>query len=395
MPWCQLLEDYFDYLVILCFFDFSCLLKSCISVSAFEVAIISPQFSSVTQSCPTLCNPMDCSMPGFPVHHQLLEPVQTHVHWVGDAIQPSHPLLSPAPPAFNLSQHQSPFQGVSSSHQVAKVLEFQLQQQSFQWVFRVDFLYDWLVWSPCSPRDSQEFSPTPQFKSTISLVLSLLCCLALTSICDTGKTIALTIWTFVGKMISLLFNTLFRFVIAFLTRSNHLLISWLQSPSTVILEPKKRKSASTFPPFTCHEVIGPDAMILVLLILSFTPAFSLSFILIKRLFSSSSLSTIRVVSSTYQRLLIFLGTILIPACNLPNPTFLMMCSAYKLNKQGDNKQPCHTLFSILNPSVVPYKVLNVASWPAYWFLRSQVRWSGIPISLRVFHSLYVPHSQRL
>jgi len=122
-------------------------------------------FSSVTQSCPTLCDPMDHSTPGFPIHHQLLELAQTHVHWVSDAIQPSHPLSSPSPPAFNLSQHQSLFQWISSSHQVAKVLEFQLQHQSFQWIFRTDFLQDWLVWSPCSPRDSQECSPTPQFKS--------------------------------------------------------------------------------------------------------------------------------------------------------------------------------------------------------------------------------------
>ena len=98
------------------------------------------QFSSVSQSCPTLCDPMDCSIPGLPVHRQLQEFTQTHVHWVGDAIQPSHPLLSPSPPAFNLSQHQCLFQGVSSSHQVAKVLEFQLQHQSFQWIFRTDFL---------------------------------------------------------------------------------------------------------------------------------------------------------------------------------------------------------------------------------------------------------------
>ena len=90
------------------------------------------QFSLVIQSCPTLCNPMDCSTPGFPVHHQLLELTQTHVHPVGDAIQPSHPLSSPSPPAFNLSQHQGLFQGVSSSHQVAKVLELHLQHQSFQ-----------------------------------------------------------------------------------------------------------------------------------------------------------------------------------------------------------------------------------------------------------------------
>ena len=96
------------------------------------------QFSPVTQSCPTLCDPMECSTPGFRVHHQLPELAQTHVHWVGDTIQPSHPLSSPSPPAFNLSQHQGLFKWVSSLHQVAKVLE--LQHQSFQWIFRTDFL---------------------------------------------------------------------------------------------------------------------------------------------------------------------------------------------------------------------------------------------------------------
>ena len=98
------------------------------------------QFSSVAQSCLTLCDPMDCSTPGFPVHHQLPELAQTHVHWVGDAIQPSHPLSSPSPPAFNLSQLQGLLQRVSSSHQVAKVLELQLQHQSFKRTFRTDFL---------------------------------------------------------------------------------------------------------------------------------------------------------------------------------------------------------------------------------------------------------------
>ena len=98
------------------------------------------QFSSVTQSFLPICNSMDCSTPSFPVHHQLLELAQTHVHWVSDAIQPSHPLSSTTPPAFKFSRHQGLFQGVSSLHQVARVLEFQLQHQSFQWIFRIDFL---------------------------------------------------------------------------------------------------------------------------------------------------------------------------------------------------------------------------------------------------------------
>ena len=97
------------------------------------------QFSSVAQSCLTLCNPINHSMPGLPVHHQLLDSTQTHVHWVGDAIQLSHPLLSPSLPALNLSQYQGLFKWVFSSHQVAKILEFQLQHQSFQWILRTDF----------------------------------------------------------------------------------------------------------------------------------------------------------------------------------------------------------------------------------------------------------------
>ena len=98
------------------------------------------QFSSVTQSCPILCDPMDCSTPGFPVYHQLLELAQTQVHWVSDTIQPSHPLSSPSPPTFNLSQHQGLFKWISSSQQVVEVLALQLQHQSFQWIFRTDFL---------------------------------------------------------------------------------------------------------------------------------------------------------------------------------------------------------------------------------------------------------------
>ena len=105
----------------------------------------SVQFSSVTQSCLTLCDPMDCNTPGLPVHHQLLEFTQTHVHWVSDANQPSHPLSSLSPPALNLCQHQGLFKWVGSSHQVAQVLEFQLQHQSFQWTPRTGLLQDGLV----------------------------------------------------------------------------------------------------------------------------------------------------------------------------------------------------------------------------------------------------------
>ena len=195
---------------------------------------------------------MDWNTPGFPGHHELLELAQTHVHQVSDSIQPSHPLLSPSLPTFNLSQHQGLFQWVSSLHQVAKVLEFQY------------------------------------------------------------------------------------------------FVFWM---------------------------------------LSFKPVFSLSsFTFIKRLFSSSSLSVIKVVSFAYLRLLIFLPAILIPACDSSSLAFHMVYSAYKLNKQGDNIQPWHTPFPIGNQSV-PCPVLIVASLPAYRFLKRQVRWSGMPISWRIFNSL--------
>ena len=139
------------------------------------------QFSSVAQSSLTLCNAMDGSTLGFPAHHQLPELARTHVHGVGDAIQPSHPLLLPSP-AFNLSHYQGLSQLVSSLHQVAKVLELQLQHQPFQWIFRTDFLQDGLVGYPCYPRDSQESSPTPQFKSINSSTLSFPCDPTLASI---------------------------------------------------------------------------------------------------------------------------------------------------------------------------------------------------------------------
>ena len=153
-----------------------------------------------------------------------------------------------------------------------------------------------------------------------------------------GKTIVLPIWTFVSKVISLLFSMLSRLVIAFLPRNNHLLISWLQSPSAVILEPKKRKSVtdSSFSPFYlpwsdetgCHDLGFLDVKF-------YASLFTLSFTHIKRLFSSSSLSAMRV-SSAYLKLLIFLSEILIPACNSSSPAFYMLYSTYNLNKQGDS-----------------------------------------------------------
>ena len=127
---------------------------------------------------------------------------------------------------------------------------------------------------------------------------------------------------------------------------------------------------------------------LVLWMLGCKPAYSLSFfIFIRRLFSASSLFAIRVVLSAYLRLLISLLAILIPACDLSRPVFLLMYAVYKLNKQGDNIQPWCTFFPFWNQCVVPCLVLTVVSWPAYRFLRKQVSWSGNPISLRIFHSL--------
>ena len=120
----------------------------------------------------------------------------------------------------------------------------------------------------------------------------------------------------------------------------------------------------------------------------FKPAFfTLLFTFINMFFSSSSLSVIRVISSAYLRLLIFLPAILIPACDSSSPTFIMVYSAYNLNKQGDNIKPWRAPFPILSQSIVPHPVLTVASWPLHRFLRNQVRWSGIPISLRIFHNL--------
>ena len=157
----------------------------CVCVCIYIYMCIQQSVSSVTQSYLTLCDPLDCNTPGLPIHRQLQEFTQTHVHWVGHTIQTSHPLSSPSPPAFNLSQHQGLFKWVNSSHQVAKVLEFQLQHQSFQWIFRTNFLYNGLVGSTCSPWDSQESpTPTPQFKSINSFLFSFLYSSALTSIHD-------------------------------------------------------------------------------------------------------------------------------------------------------------------------------------------------------------------
>ena len=218
-----------------------------------------------------------------------------------------------------------------------KVLELPFSTSSSnEYLGLISFRIDW----SCCPRDSQESSLTSQFKSISSSALSLPYGPALTSILDCWKNHSFDDArkrTFVGKVMSLLFNTLSMFVI--LPRSKYHLISWFQSLSVLILELKKIKfdTVSTFSPSIYHEVIGPDAMIFVFWMFSFRPAFQVSSVIfIKRLFGSSSLSVIKVVSSAYLRLLIFLLTILIPACASSSLTFHIMYFAYKLNKQGDN-----------------------------------------------------------
>ena len=204
-------------------------------------------------------------MPGFPVHHELPELAQTHVNQVGDAIQPSHPLSSPSPPAFNLSQHQ----GLSNESVLhirwPKYWSFSFSiSPSNEYSGLISFRMDWL--------DLLAVQGT--LKSLLqhhSSKASILQCSAFFMVqlshpyMTTGKTIALTRRTFDYKVMSLLSNILSRLVVVFLPRSKHLLISWLQSPSAVVLEPQKIKSiiVSTVSPSICNEVMGLDAMILV------------------------------------------------------------------------------------------------------------------------------------
>ena len=159
----------------------------------------SVQSSPVVQSCLTLCDPMDCSTPGLPVHHQLPEFTQTHVHWVGDAIQPAHLLSSPSPPAFNLSQHQGLFQWVSSSHQMAKVLEFQLQHQSFQWIFQTDLLQNGWLNLLAVQGTLKSLLQHHSSKASILWRSAFFTVQLSHPYMTTGKTIALTSRTFVGK----------------------------------------------------------------------------------------------------------------------------------------------------------------------------------------------------
>ena len=217
--------------------------------------------SSVSDSC----DPMDCSTPGFLVHHQLLELTQTHVHRVGDAIQPSHPLSSASPPAPNPSQNQGLFQWSVLHIRWPKYWSFSFSISPFnEYSGLIFFRMDWLdllaVQGTLKSLRQHHSSKASTLQCSAFFIVQLS-----HPYMTTGKTIALTRWTCVGKVISLLFNMLSGLVIAFLPRSKHLLISWLQSPSAVILEPKKIKSVtlSIVLPYICHEVMGPDAMIFI------------------------------------------------------------------------------------------------------------------------------------
>ena len=217
----------------------------------------SVQFSSVAQSCPTLCDPMNCSMPGVPVYHQL-QFTQTHVHRVDDAIQPSHPLSSPPPPAHNPPSIRVFCNESTLCMRWPKYWSFSFSiSPSNQHPGLVSFRMDWLdllavqgTLKSLLQHHSSKAS-IPQRSAFFIVQLSH-------PYMTTGKTIALTRHTFAGKILSQLLNMLSRLVITFLPRSKHLLISWLQSPSAVILEPRKIKSAtvSTVSPSICHEVSG-------------------------------------------------------------------------------------------------------------------------------------------
>ena len=176
---------------------------------------------SVTKLCPALCDPMDCSMPVFHVLHYLMEFAQIHVHWAGDTTQLPHPLPLSSPFAFSLSQHEGLFWWVGSSHQVAKVLEIQLQHQFFQWIFglisfRIDG-FDLLAVQGNLKSLLQHNSKAWILQGSAFFMVQFS-----HPHMTTGKTIALTIWTFASKVMSLFFNTLSKFFIAFLANSKHL-----------------------------------------------------------------------------------------------------------------------------------------------------------------------------
>ena len=199
-------------------------------------SILGSRFSSVQSlSRVRLCDLMNCSTPGLPVHHQILESTQTHVHSVSDAIQPTHPLSFPSPPALNLSQHQGLFQWVSSSHQVAQVLKFQLQHQFFQRIFRTDFFRMDRLGLLEVQGTLRSLLQHQSSKASIILCSDFYIVQLSHPYMTTGKTTAFTRRTLVSKVTSLLFNMLYSLFIIFLPVSKGLLIYWLQSPPAVIL----------------------------------------------------------------------------------------------------------------------------------------------------------------
>ena len=185
------------------------------------------QFNSPAQVCPILCNPMDCSTPGFSVHHQLPELTQIHVHWVSDAIKPSQPLSSPSPPAYNIPQHQRLFQGASSLHQMAKYWSFSFSiSPSNEYAGLISFRMDWDL--PVVQGTLKSLLQHHSSKASILQCSAFFIVQLSHSYMTTGKFIALTRWTIVGKVMSLLLNMLSRLVITFPPRSKGLLIFWLQ-----------------------------------------------------------------------------------------------------------------------------------------------------------------------
>ena len=318
---------------------------------------------------------MNCSKTGFPILLYIPELTQTYVRWVSDVIQPS-PLSSASPPAFYLSQQ--PALRISWP----KYWNFSFRSSpSNEYSRLISLRSDWFdlpaVQGTLKSLLQHHSSKASVIGCSFSFMVQLL-----HPYMTTGKTITLTIWTFVSKVMPLLFNTLSRFVIDFLPKTKHLFISWLQSPI-------KSVTVSTVSPSICHKVMGPYAIIFIFWMLDFKLAFSLSsFTFIQRFFSSSSLSAIRVVSSAYLRLLIFLPEIWIPVCDSSSPVFCMMYSAYKLNKQGDRYTALKHSFPNFEPTLCSISSSNCCFLTCIQVSQEAVRWCGIPISLRILYSLF-------
>ena len=203
---------------------------------------------SVSKSCSTLCDPVNCSTPGFPVLHYLPQFIHTHVHWISDAIQPSHPLLPPSLPALNLSQHSIFSKESALPIRWSKYCSFSFSiSPSNEYSGLISFRIDWfdLAIQGTLKNLLKHCSSKVSVFQHLAIFMVQLSHLFMT----TGKTIALTLWTFVGKVMSLLFNILSRFIIAFLPRSKHLLISWLHHCLQWFWSPRKRNLSlvSTFP----------------------------------------------------------------------------------------------------------------------------------------------------